>query len=244
MNDWFYEWFESEDYLKVYNHRNELDAKKLFDLIIKKISVGSNVDVLDIACGAGRHSILFSKNGFKVTGVDLSDNLLRNAKKKSSELNLKIEFIKSDIRNLDLKKKFDVILNLFTSFGYFENDAENFSLFEKVKFHLNPKSYFIFDYFNAQYVIDNLVPYSKDEFDDISVEQFRKIEKNKVVKEIRINSSQGEKVYFESVKLYSPTLLIEELKKNGFEIFELCGNYFGDIFDEKYSDRFIAFCKG
>ena len=71
MNDWFYDWFESEDYLKVYNHRNECDAKKLFDLIIKKISVEAKADVLDIACGAGRHSILFASKGFNVTGVEL-----------------------------------------------------------------------------------------------------------------------------------------------------------------------------
>jgi len=70
MTEWFEDWFNTEEYLNVYRHRNEEDAKNLFDLIIKNVLLEKGSKVLDLACGAGRHSILFAKNNFDVTAVD------------------------------------------------------------------------------------------------------------------------------------------------------------------------------
>ena len=84
MKNWYQEWFASEEYLLVYKHRNLADAEKLINFILSNIELESNSRILDIACGAGRHSFLLSKKGFSVFGFDLSKPLLLEAKKEFS----------------------------------------------------------------------------------------------------------------------------------------------------------------
>ncbi|MGD8307305.1 MAG: class I SAM-dependent methyltransferase, partial [Ignavibacteria bacterium] len=128
--EWFEAWFNSKDYLKVYRHRDEEEAANLAGLILDNIKIKSGKKVLDMATGSGRHAIYFAKEGFEVTAVDLSKYLLSVAKKKANKNNLNIHFVHSDIRQFEVNTKFNLILNLFTSIGYFENDEENYSVLE------------------------------------------------------------------------------------------------------------------
>lgn len=241
--DWFVEWFNTEEYLNVYKHRNETDAECHIKFLLSKIKLNPNASILDMACGSGRHSILFAKYGYKVTGVDLSEKLLTEAKLLAERENLKIEFIQADIREFYTEKKFDLILNLFTSFGYFESDEENFLLFYKAYSLLNTNGYFVFDYFNKNFLIKNLVPYSEETNDKYSIIQERKIVDQRVVKKITIIRNGESKKYFESVKLYDSYNLTAKMKEIGFEIVQLFGDFAGNEFDENSSPRFIAICK-
>jgi len=78
---WYKDWFNSENYIKVYSHRDETEAEKLVELITKSIILQPGSSVLDMACGSGRHAITFAKIGFYVTAVDLSERLISEAKK-------------------------------------------------------------------------------------------------------------------------------------------------------------------
>ena len=124
-SDWFKDWFNTSEYLNVYKHRNEEDAEFHIQLILDNVPLDPEAEILDMACGAGRHSIILARKKFNVTGVDLSENLLSVAKQTAENENLKINFIQSDIRSFKTQKKFDLVLNLFTSFGYFETDEES-----------------------------------------------------------------------------------------------------------------------
>ncbi|MCF6271165.1 MAG: class I SAM-dependent methyltransferase [Melioribacteraceae bacterium] len=115
MGEWFKDWFASEEYLNVYSHRNKEDANSLLKLINSNISIPQNASILDSACGNGRHSEQFSKFGYNVVGFDLSKTLLKIAQKNKQSKNL--DYFCSDIRNIPINKKFDVIFNQFTSFG-------------------------------------------------------------------------------------------------------------------------------
>lgn len=241
--EWFVDWFNTDEYLSVYKHRNEEDAECHIKFLLSKISLPLNASILDLACGSGRHSILLAKQGFNVTGVDLSDRLLFEAVKSARAENLNIKFIKSDIRDFHTEDKFDCILNLFTSYGYFENDEENFLVFEKAFNFLAKKGYFVLDYFNKNYIEKNLVMFSKEEKENYSITQERKIIDQRVVKRITIKRNGTEQIYFESVKLYGSNILILELKKNGFDIVNLFGDFFGNEFNENLSPRFIAICQ-
>ena len=123
---WYKEWFNSEYYLKVYSHRNQTEAERLVELIAKFWNLKANSSVLDMACGAGRHALIFAKFGYKVTAVDLSQRLISEAKKNAEQESIEIEFVISDILDFEFSKKFDLAVNLFTSIGYFEKDNENF----------------------------------------------------------------------------------------------------------------------
>lgn len=241
--DWFVEWFNTTEYLSVYKHRNEKDAECHINFILSKINLPSKASILDLACGSGRHSILLAKEGYNVTGVDLSDKLLSEAIKNSKAENLVIEFIKSDIRDIHIEKKFNLILNLFTSFGYFETDEENLLIFKKSFEFLLDNGYFVFDYFNKDYLEKNLVLFSKEENDNYTIIQERKIVNQRVIKKITIQRNGTTENYYESVKLYDANFLTQKLKEIGFEIVNLFGDFFGNEFNQYSSPRFIAICQ-
>ena len=130
----------------------------LQSLILKNISVPNKAKILDAACGAGRHAIALAQKGYRLTAFDLSEPLIKKAISISNELKLNIDFFNADMRTVDFNDRFSLILNLFTSFGYFDNDDENFRFLTDSKKWLLPKGYFILDYLNMNYIIENHVP--------------------------------------------------------------------------------------
>ncbi len=243
MKLWFEEWFESEEYLTVYKHRNNEEAEILISFILGKVNLTSDAKVLDLGCGAGRHALLLAKMGFQVIGVDQSAKLLSVAVEEAKKNGLRAKFIRDDIRTVTFPEKFDLILNVFTSFGYFENDEDNFAVFANVEKLLSEDGVFVFDFLNAEYVKRNLVPFSKDVLDDMVIEQSRKIEGNNVIKKIVLLQNGNRKNYRESVRLYSKKELINALDKTNLSVEMIFGNYTGETFDEKSSSRLILLCK-
>ncbi len=240
--DWFKDWFESDFYQKVYNHRDNEDEKLICDLIINSIELQKGSKILDAACGSGRHYLKFLEYGFNVYGFDLSKNLLSIAQQKSIEKKFPINLFCADIRKICLKEKFDLITNLFTSFGYFENDDENFSFIRKAYELLKINGYYVLDYFNMDYLINNLIPYSEKQIDSFNVIENRVIENNRVNKKIviqDINTSMVINEFYESVKLYKPDELIFRILNMGFKLKHKYGNYLGDSFDNNKSQRLI-----
>ncbi len=89
--------------------------------------------VLDLACGIGRHSLELRRRGFEVVGVDISADLLKMAERDAGAQGLEISFLQADLRELDLRDEFDIVLSLNDgAVGYFETDAENYRTFEVV----------------------------------------------------------------------------------------------------------------
>lgn len=240
--DWFKDWFESDFYQKVYCHRDDEDAKLICDLIMSSIELNKGSKILDAACGSGRHFIYFKKSGYNVFGFDLSKNLLNIAQKKLKEKNLPVDLFCADIRKICLKHKFDLITNLFTSFGYFENDDENFAFIRTAYELLKINGYYVLDYFNMNYLINNLIPYSEKQIDSFNVIENRVIKNNRVNKKIviqDINTSMVINEFYESVKLYQPDELISKITGIGFRTKKIYGSYSGKDFDYKNSQRLI-----
>jgi len=109
MSDWYEKWFSSKFYLKLYAHRDEQDAKFIIDLILRTTKKPTNLKVLDVCCGAGRHSLELAKRGYDVTGIDLSEYLIETADKNLKQIkdkNIKIKYLIRDMRCFDFKKQF------------------------------------------------------------------------------------------------------------------------------------------
>lgn len=242
-SEWFKDWFNTDEYLKVYQHRNEADAERHIDLILRNVSLSKNSKILDMACGAGRHAVILARKGFDVTGVDLSEKLISIAKKISIKENLNINFILSDIRSFNSDVKFDLVLNLFTSFGYFVSDEENFSVLKKAYDLLNEKGFFILDFFNSEFLVKNLVEYSRDKINSSEIIQERKILSNRVVKKITILNSDKSNHYEESVRSYNHSELSDLLTKIGFDIYKTFGDFDGSEFNNSTSPRVIFVCQ-
>jgi 2-polyprenyl-3-methyl-5-hydroxy-6-metoxy-1,4-benzoquinol methylase len=239
MTEWFEDWFNSKEYLDVYQHRNESDAKLLFELIIKNIEIPRKGKVLDLACGPGRHSILFARKGFDVTGIDLSENLLRVAESAARKEKLEIQFIKADLRNIELTETFDLVVNLFTSFGFFDKDEDNFSIFRTASDLLKPGGYFVFDFLNSAFIENNLVRESREDKLLEKIIQKRRIEGDRVIKDIIIKYKGTVKTFYESVKLYRVGELKEAIKEKGLAIKKTFGDFTGRDFMEESSPRII-----
>ena len=114
------EWF-GEEYLRLYPHRDDTEAARAVDLIVRTVPFQPGWRVLDVACGAGRHARAFHAAGARCTGVDLSMTLLRLAHQVTTA-----PLVRADMRQLPIRAgSMDLTVNLFTSFGYFERDAEH-----------------------------------------------------------------------------------------------------------------------
>lgn len=243
MTEWFVDWFSTDEYLYVYRHRNEEDADKLVKLILDNVKLKKFSEILDIACGAGRHSILFAQKGLKVTAIDLSKKLIHLAKQSSNELKLKINFIICDLRALPIVKQFDLVVNLFTSFGYFDDDDENYNIVRTAFKHTKKNGYFILDYFNSAFVRNNLIPVTVENLPGGMITQHRSIEGNRVIKKISVENKNGKKQYLESVRLYDKVEIEKIISETGFKILYEFGNFRGNAFDLKDSERIIIIAK-
>ena len=236
--NWYQNWF-GKDYLKVYSHRDQKDAQQLVELILSNIDLYKDSHILDIGCGQGRHLSIFAEKQYQITGVDLSPVLLRIAKKNHIN-NSFVQLIQADMRHLPLKSKFDLALNLFTSFGYFENDDENISVLKQIYSLLEDSGNFVFDYFNSDFVKKNLIPKHEEEIGNLIVEQERFIEDSRIKKKINLIKDGKKFTYFESVKLYSPDEILNMLQSVNLKMNKTYGDYNGSSFKDD-SPRFLVF---
>jgi 2-polyprenyl-3-methyl-5-hydroxy-6-metoxy-1,4-benzoquinol methylase len=237
--NWYEEWFNTKEYLEIYKNRDDVEAETLAELILSNIKIDSGAKILDMSAGAGRHAINFARRGYNVTAVDLSENLLKVAKENASVYDFQIDFVHSDIRKFETSDKFDLVLNLFTSIGYFESDEENFELLRKAYNFLKPGGFFVLDYFNRKYLENNLVPNSVETINGILINQNRSIQGNRVIKEIVIRKNGDKKKYFESVRMFNFDELQTELKSIGFKMNSSFGDLDGKPFVLETSPRVI-----
>jgi SAM-dependent methyltransferase len=233
--EWFENWFDSPYYKILYQHRNDQEAQSFINRLTQIIPLNHEDWILDLACGRGRHAKCIHELGFSVIGIDLSKESILEAKKYENE---HLQFFIQDMRNFSLPKNFQLILSLFTSFGYFEDTEDNFRVLQSVYKHLKPKGYFVLDFFNSEWVLNHLIEYEQKILENISFDIFKFIENQKIVKKIVINN---EKTFYEKVSLFSSEDLELMLKKTGFEIIHWWGEYDLTEFDKKRSSR-CMFC--
>ncbi|MFC1492439.1 class I SAM-dependent methyltransferase [candidate division KSB1 bacterium] len=234
MAAWYEEWF-GDDYVKLYNHRDELESVEFIKTLKTILKIKKEQKILDLCCGAGRYSIELAKRGYRVTGIDLSEALIKTAHNNATESGLKIDFIIRDMRDIQFKEHFDGVVNMFTSFGYFKSDEENEKVIKAAADSLKLKGWFVLDFMNREYTLENLLPYDESVNDEIKVVQKRRFNNDygRIEKEILITREGVQKGYLESVRLYSVPELRAMFERNGLWIFKEFGDYDGtELADE------------
>ncbi|MDZ7690521.1 MAG: class I SAM-dependent methyltransferase [Balneolaceae bacterium] len=238
--NWFEEWFDSSLYEKLYANRDKEEAKQLIDLLEETLNLSGCSHLLDLGCGRGRHAISLAERGYNVTGIDLSRQAIETARAKATENGLDITFHVRDMR-FPLPRTFDAIVNLFTTFGYFESDEENGHVLDSVVEMLEPGGVFVLDYMNAQKVRRTYRSTDHGQFRDIEFQVNRYINNGTIIKDIEFEGGpiEGTKQYSERVKLYDLNWFEREFAERNLTIDHLYGDYKGSKFDAKASPRLM-----
>jgi cyclopropane fatty-acyl-phospholipid synthase-like methyltransferase len=235
-NNWFETWFDSPYYHLLYNHRNEIEAESFIRILFETLNIRKGQKIWDHACGKGRHALALEKIGMRVVGTDLSENSIKQAKKHESE-NLKFEI--HDMRNMYKTNVFDVVVNLFTSFGYFTNENDYEKVFKSVYKSLKPNGLFIIDFLNAEKVKFNIVPTKIEKRGDIDFNLEKAIDNGFVINKISFEDKGQSFSFEEKVRLFSKSDFHQLAINNNFEEIECFGNYNLDTFNEKTADRLV-----
>jgi SAM-dependent methyltransferase len=238
MKDWFTHWFGKE-YLELYPHRNAAEARKAIEMI--RATVGRDplpARILDLACGAGRHSRVLREWGWTV-GLDLSMAMLEVAHTEDHSG----PYVRADMRVLPFADdSFGVVVNLFTSFGYFDSDEQHATVIAEVARVVHPSGVFVMDFLNAESVRRTLVPLDARVVDGKQVTQRRTISADGRYVEKTIVADDCDRTYTERVRLFSPEELRAMLEQNGFVIRRQDGNYDGSAWSAD-SPRVILFAE-
>jgi SAM-dependent methyltransferase len=233
--DWFEEWF-GEDYLNIYQHRDEREAEHAIELIAANVAGREIQSVLDLGCGAGRHTkVLFER--WWTVGLDLSMALLKVARKESPDA----PYVRADMRDLPFAdESFDLVVNLFTSFGYFDDDREHLRVLSCVAIAMRRGGTLVMDFLNASQVRRELVAYDERVENGNTIEQTRTITPDGRFVEKKIRLRERGKEYIERVRLLSANDLERMLQTAGFEVEKRFGDYSGASWSED-SPRTILF---
>ena len=219
-SEWFESWF-GEEYVALYPHRDEAEAEHAIDLIEEHLGDAPVTRVLDVACGGGRHSRILARRWWTV-GLDLSEVLLRLAHREISEA----VFARGDMRVLPFRTSgFGLVVNLFTSFGYFQDDASHLRVIEEVARVTSHDGTFVLDFLNTSQLRETLVPYDERNIGGQIVEQRREISDDGrfVIKRICIRGTDRE--FTERVRLFEAGDLSWMMERAGFRVTATYGNY-------------------
>ena len=234
-SEWYLDWFNSPFYHQLYKERDYSEATYFMNNLISKLQIDKNSSILDLACGRGRYSLYLSNIGHKVTGIDISKKNISEAKKNESD---KLNYLLHDMRQ-PLNKKFDLILNLFTSFGYYQNNKDNISVIKSIKYNLNSEGKAVIDFLNINYVLNNLIKYEEKVFDKTKFIIKRYLENDLLVKDITIDSNNKTYKFQEKVKAYGIVDFLTMFKECDLELKEKFGDYNLNTFNKNSSPRLI-----
>ncbi len=236
MKEWFVEWFDTSFYHQLYKSRSYEEAQMLIDNLEKKLGFAPNNTFLDLACGKGRHAIYLNSKGYDVTGIDLSRNNIEAANQSASS---NLHFFVHDMRETFRPDSFDFVLNLFTSFGYFEENYDNFRAIKAVAENLKSGGTLVLDYMNSAKAVKNLTKYYEKEVDGIKFVITKKIEYGFIVKNIDFDYENEHYHFEERVKILTCEDFRYYFRKAELTCKEIYGSYDLQPFDVMESDRMI-----
>ena len=219
--------FEPEDYLYFYEDMLTDEQTQIeVDFIRRELDLKDPKKILDIACGYGRHANRLALYGHEVVGVDLSEKFLKMAKEDAEKLNVKVNYILGDIREINFDEEFDAVISMFTSFGYYE-DEDNLKILKNVAKSLKRGGKFLLDLSNRDFILRNFLPYvviEKDgnymiDFNIVDITEGRIYNKRVVIRD----GIKKEKPFF--IRLYTPTEIKLLLEFVGLKVLKFYGGY-------------------
>ncbi len=234
---WYEVWFDSPYYHLLYKNRNDHEAELFIDNLLTYLKLENTSNVLDLACGKGRHANKIAQYNTNVIGVDLSPASIEAANKTYKRENL--EFYIHDMRDPVRINYFDYVFNFFTSFGYFDNTKDNDKVIQAISKNLKKKGSVVIDFMNAEKAINDLKEREEIVRDDIQFKIRREVIDNQIKKHIKFEADGKVFSFTESVQALKPYHFHQMMSDNNFTIQAEFGDYQLNEFQPNVSNRYI-----
>ncbi|MEQ9187095.1 MAG: class I SAM-dependent methyltransferase [Cryomorphaceae bacterium] len=229
---WFETWFDTDYYHLLYRNRNEVEARQFIDALLHFLQPIQGASFIDVACGKGRHSRYLQSLGYEVTGIDLSENSIELARSEAKGLP-HLSFIQHDIREAFPVEGLDVAMNLFTSFGYFDNDAEHQRSIDNMQACLRPGGRLVLDYLNTSEVVHNFKKEDNWNLEGVRFKVTRGLDERSIVKKIEVKDGSETMHFEERVRAFTKEDLEMLISRSGMSIEKVFGNYQLDAYDDQ-----------
>ena len=239
-------WYEHDGFWEtisagLFTSERMLSAKKEVEQIVSLLKLQAGASICDLCCGVGRHSLELGRLGYRVTGVDRTGLYLEEAKKKADEEGLNIRFVQEDMRRFCEPEAFDAVINVLTSFGYFEDLEDDKRVLENVYKSLKNGGKFLIDIMGKEVLARIFQEKRWREEDGLIIleeakasEDWGRIDSRWII----IRDERREECRF-SLRIYSASELCELLKSCGFGRVEIYGDLSGSPYD-KTAQRLVV----
>lgn len=239
-------WYDQDAYWTtfesiLFNRKRLADTTAQVDQIIKLLKIEEGAKILDLCCGIGRHSLEFARRGFQVTGVDRTKSYLGKAKKQAKSEDLNIVFVNEDMRTFCRTDAFDVVINMFTSFGYFEDAEDDRRVVENVFRSLKSGGEFLIEMEGKELLARKFRERDWSEINGVIILEERKLIQNWEKLESRwIIVKNGQQIEYRFIlRLYSAVEIRLLLQQSGFNDVQIYGNLEGIEYNQS-AERLVV----
>jgi SAM-dependent methyltransferase len=238
QNAWYVNFF-GEDYLNIYRHTLTTErTEKEVAYAAQRLALDAGARVLDLCCGTGRHSVLLAKRGYKVTGLDLSQSYLELARRAAVDSKVELDTVPADMREIPFNDYFDAAINMYSSFGYLESEAEDLKVLESISRSLKRGGRLLLDMLNREWAVANYIQNDwHAEADGTLYVEHRALDLASSRMRVRFiivdpNGGRHDSIGHD-IRLYSFTEMIRLLERVGFGGIEVFGGFDGEPYGIK-----------
>jgi len=206
-------------------------AERETDLIVEALGLPAGAAILDLCCGEGRHTVALARRGYRMTGLDLSALHLRLARRAAKEAGVAVRWHRADMRDIPWSGEFDAVINLFTAFGYFDDDEEDFRVLDAVSRALRPAGRLLLDTMNRDWLMRNYEPRGWQEREDGTLDlEDRRFDARSGRNRVRVISIRPDGRRAEhhiDLRLYTLKELSDMLSRAGLKVLRTWGGFDG-----------------
>jgi SAM-dependent methyltransferase len=219
----WYKTYFGEDYLR---HIEPLltpeRTQREVDGIVNLLALPKGSNILDLCCGHGRHAIPLAQHGYEVTGQDLSEVFLREAEKEALAKGVHVDWLHGDMRNIPFENEFDAVINIFTAFGYLEDQGEDQKVLQQVCKALKQGGLFLIETLHREGLMRHYAPqmisYYPGGLIELEERSFNLLTSRNEVNITMIYPDGQRTEYSHSLRVYTLTELVQMLAVAGLQV--------------------------
>jgi len=218
----YYDWAPAERFER---------AERETDFIAEALGLPAGAAILDLCCGEGRHTVALARRGYQMTGLDLSALHLRYARRAAREAGVAVRWHRADMREIPWRGEFDAVINIFTAFGYFDDEREDFQVLSAVSRALKPGGRLLLDTMNRDWLMRNYEARGWQEREDGTLDleerRFDAVAGRNRVRVLSIRPDGRRDEHHIDLRLYTLKELTDMFSRAGLKVLRIWGGFDG-----------------